>query len=429
MSRLREHYFEANHILTLVQGMSSGDSRASIASSVGLATRFTDGRGIDRLAILDDGDDRPAEWPLTQARDWRESLSVHEPQFFRADAIAGLQEDLAVFLESDTKKSAIASLTVEIESSATSVLDHNSEQTSNSSLVLHVRLSLVDVELGRTEDGESWQRLDSPAELPTLLPRSLRALHEATTGTLQAPVCDAPVAELEVFVFEGGAAASLLHNALAHCVEADHLFNPRSTMSPLIGQRVAVPSLSVLDTAQLDCSVVNYSHDCEGTPAATTALIEQGVLTGCLSDRECSERYGVTASGNARRESYAHSPVPRISNLVIPPGSVPYEDIVQGVSSGALVRTLRPGQMDPITGEFVVGVAEAYRIVHGAVRERLPEFSLAGTVPDVLSSVREIGSDSGECTELCWKDRQHVLVGGKSPSIRVDGGLRIARRS
>ncbi len=215
----------------------------------------------------------------------------------------------------------------------------------------------------------------------------------------------------------------LLHEAVGHGLEGDFVRKGTSAFAGRLGQRVAAPGVSVVDDGTLPGRRGSLNVDDEGTPTQRTMLIEDGVLTGYLQDRLNARLMGVAPTGNGRRESYAHLPMPRMTNTFMLAGSEDPEEIVRSVSHGLYAVNFSGGQVDITNGKFVFAASEAYRIEDGRVTAPVKNATLIGNGPDVLTRVSRIGwdlaLDRGEGT--CGKDGQAVPVGVGLPTLRIDG--------
>ncbi|MFI5320597.1 MAG: metalloprotease TldD [Myxococcota bacterium] len=215
----------------------------------------------------------------------------------------------------------------------------------------------------------------------------------------------------------------LLHEAVGHGLEGDFNRKGVSAFSGRIGQRVAAPGVSVIDDGTLPGRRGSLNVDDEGTPTSRTVLIEDGILVGYLHDRLNARLMGHAPTGNGRRQSYAHLPMPRMTNTFMLAGTDDPDDIVRSVKHGLYAKSFGGGQVDITSGKFVFSATEAYRIVDGRLAEPLRGASLIGNGPDVLTRVSRIGSDLelDRGVGTCGKDGQSVPVGVGLPTIRVDG--------
>ncbi|MBM4384011.1 MAG: metalloprotease TldD [Deltaproteobacteria bacterium] len=215
----------------------------------------------------------------------------------------------------------------------------------------------------------------------------------------------------------------LLHEAVGHGLEGDFNRKGVSAFSGRIGQRVAAPGVTVIDDGTIPGRRGSLNVDDEGTPTSRTVLIEDGILVGYLHDRLNARLMGHTPTGNGRRQSYAHLPMPRMTNTFMLAGSDDPEDVLRSVKNGLYAKTFGGGQVDITSGKFVFSASEAYRIVDGKLAEPLRGASLIGNGPDVLTRVSRIGNDLALDLGVgtCGKDGQSVPVGVGLPTIRVDG--------
>jgi TldD protein len=215
----------------------------------------------------------------------------------------------------------------------------------------------------------------------------------------------------------------LLHEAVGHGLEGDFVRKGTSTFAGRLGQRVAAPGVTVVDDGTLPGRRGSLNVDDEGTPTQRTTLIEDGILVGFLQDRLNARLLGVAPTGNGRRESYAHLPMPRMTNTFMLAGRDDPAEIVRSVSRGLYAVNFSGGQVDITNGKFVFAASEAYRIEDGRITAPVKGATLIGNGPDVLTRVSRIGFDlaldRGEGT--CGKDGQSVPVGVGMPTIRVDG--------
>ncbi len=214
----------------------------------------------------------------------------------------------------------------------------------------------------------------------------------------------------------------LLHEAIGHGLEGDFNRKGTSAFSGRMGERVAAPGVTVVDDGTLPNRRGSLNVDDEGTPTQRTVLIEDGVLVGYLQDRLNARLMGMKPTGNGRRESYAHLPMPRMTNTFMLAGNDDPEDILRSVENGIYAVSFGGGQVDITSGKFVFSVNEAYRIEQGRLGSPLKGATLIGNGPDVLQRVSRIGHDLelDRGVGVCGKDGQSVPVGVGLPTIRVD---------
>lgn len=245
------------------------------------------------------------------------------------------------------------------------------------------------------------------------------ALRQALVNLEAVP---APAGETTV-VLGSGWPGILLHEAVGHGLEGDFNRKGTSAFSGRIGQRVAAPGVTVVDDGCMDGRRGSLSIDDEGTPTARTVLIEDGILVGYMQDRLNARLMGVSPTGNGRRESYAHAPMPRMTNTFMLGGTQDPEDILRGVKSGVYAKTFGGGQVDITSGKFVFSCTEAYRIEDGRLGAPIKGATLIGNGPDVLTRVSAIGNDFALDPGIgtCGKGGQSVPAGVGQPTLRIDG--------
>jgi TldD protein len=215
----------------------------------------------------------------------------------------------------------------------------------------------------------------------------------------------------------------LLHEAIGHGLEGDFNRKGTSAFSGRIGERVAAPGVTVVDDGSLDQRRGSLTVDDEGTPTGRTTLIEDGILKGYMQDRLNARLMGVAPTGNGRRESYAHAPMPRMTNTFMLGGSEDPGTILSSVKMGIFAKSFGGGQVDITSGKFVFSCTEAYEIENGRLGRPLKGATLIGNGPDVLTRVRAIGNDMAldEGVGICGKGGQSVPAGVGQPTLLVDG--------
>jgi TldD protein len=262
-------------------------------------------------------------------------------------------------------------------------------------------------ELEKLLDPEDWKPLVAEAVRVAAL-------------NLEAKPC--PAGTLDV-VLGPGWPGILLHEAIGHGLEGDFNRKETSAFANRLGERVAVPGVTVVDDGTLPGRRGSLNVDDEGTPTQRTVLIEDGILTGYLQDRQNARLMGMEPTGNGRRESYAHLPMPRMTNTFMLAGSDDPEEIVRSVDRGLYAVSFGGGQVDITSGKFVFSASEAYKIEGGRIGEPVKGATLIGNGPDVLTRVSRIGHDLAldQGVGTCGKDGQSVPVGVGLPTLRVDG--------
>jgi TldD protein len=215
----------------------------------------------------------------------------------------------------------------------------------------------------------------------------------------------------------------LLHEAVGHGLEGDFNRKGTSAFAGRLGQRVAAPGVTVVDDGTLAGRRGSLNVDDEGTQSQCTVLIEDGILCGFMQDRLNARLMGVATTGNGRRESYAHLPMPRMTNTYMRPGTLDPREIVASVPKGLYAVNFGGGQVDITSGKFVFSASEAYLIENGRVTRPVKGATLIGNGPEVLNRVSMIGNDLrlDQGVGTCGKEGQSVPVGVGQPTLRIDG--------
>ena len=262
-------------------------------------------------------------------------------------------------------------------------------------------------------------------------PESL-AREAARQAVLQQDAQAAPAGTFPV-VLAAGDSGILLHEAVGHGLEADFNRKETSNYSNRVGQQVASPLVTVLDDATLLESRGSLNIDDEGNAAGRNLLIEDGQLAAYMQDRISADHFGVAPSGNGRRQSFRHIPMPRMTNTYMTAGEDTPEDLIRRVDFGIYCKAFSGGQVNISNGDFVFSVTEGYLIEQGAVTAPIRDVNLIGNGPEVLSNVSGVGHDlemsDGRWT--CGKDGQSVPVGVGIPTVLVSaitvGGTQLRR--
>jgi TldD protein len=232
----------------------------------------------------------------------------------------------------------------------------------------------------------------------------------------------APAGEMEV-VLGSGWPGILLHEAIGHGLEGDFNRKKTSAFAGLMGQRVASPGVTVVDDGTLPDRRGSLTIDDEGTPSGRTVLIEDGVLVGYLQDRLNARLMDMRPTGNGRRQSYAHAPMPRMTNTVMLGGSSSPDEMIASVRRGLYAVNFGGGQVDITSGKFVFSASEAYLIEDGKVTAPVKGATLIGNGPDSLTKVAMIGNDMALDPGIgtCGKSGQGVPVGVGQPTLKLTG--------
>lgn len=260
--------------------------------------------------------------------------------------------------------------------------------------------------------------------------RALTYVREAVRQALvNLEAIDAPAGAMPV-VLGSGWPGVLLHEAVGHGLEGDFNRKGSSAFSGKIGQRVASPLCTIVDDGTLLGRRGSVSMDDEGTPGQYNVLIEKGILKGYLQDKLNTRLMGVSPTGNGRRESYAHLPLPRMTNTYMLAGEHEPDDIIASVKNGIYASNFGGGQVDITSGKFVFSASEAYLIEDGKITAPIKGATLIGNGPEAMQQVSMVGNDLHLDTGVgvCGKEGQSVPVGVGQPTLKLDwltvGGTR-----
>jgi TldD protein len=245
------------------------------------------------------------------------------------------------------------------------------------------------------------------------------AVHQALTNLDARP---APAGTMTV-VLGSGWPGILLHEAVGHGLEGDFNRKGSSTFAGRIGTRVASPGVTVVDDGTLADRRGSLNIDDEGNPTQRTLLIDDGILVGYMQDSLNARLMGVAPTGNGRRESFAHLPLPRMTNTTMLAGDKSPEEIIKSVKKGIYAVNFGGGQVDITNGKFVFSMSEAYLIEDGKVTSPVKGATLIGSGPEAMNQVAMIGNDMrlDPGVGTCGKDGQSVPVGVGQPTLRIDG--------
>ena len=245
------------------------------------------------------------------------------------------------------------------------------------------------------------------------------ALAQAEVNLSSVP---APAGEMQV-VLGPGWPGILLHEAIGHGLEGDFNRKQTSAFANLMGERVAAPGVTVVDDGSIAGRRGSLSVDDEGTPTECTTLIEDGILKGYMQDRLNARLMGVAVTGNGRRQSFAHMPMPRMTNTFMRAGERDPGELIAAVKNGIYAVNFGGGQVDITSGKFVFSCTEAYRVENGKIGAPVKGATLIGNGPDVLTKVSGVGNDLALDTGVgtCGKAGQGVPVGVGQPTLLIDG--------
>ena len=288
--------------------------------------------------------------------------------------------------------------------------------------LVRVSITVIVEDKGRREQGSAGGggRFDYAYFSDEVLQRYAKeAVHQATTNLDARP---APAGTMTV-VLGSGWPGILLHEAVGHGLEGDFNRKGSSAFSGRIGSRVAAKGITVVDDGTIPDRRGSLNIDDEGNPTQRTVLIEDGILKGYMQDSLNARLMGVKPTGNGRRESFAHLPLPRMTNTTMLAGQHDPQEIIRSVKKGIYAANFGGGQVDITSGKFVFSMSEAYLIENGKIGPAIKGATLIGNGPDALTRVSMIGNDMrlDPGVGTCGKEGQSVPVGVGQPTLRIDG--------
>ncbi len=352
------------------------------------------------------------------------------PLYGAADPLASISDEAKIALLQETERIArardprVTQVVVNLAAEHVVMLVLRSDGVVAADVRPLVRLSVSAIveRDGRREQGRSggggrygYERLDQAF--------LTRRAHEAVDmALLNLDARPAPAGVMPV-VCGPGWPGVLLHEAVGHGLEGDFNRKGSSAFTGRIGERVAAPGVTVLDDGTLPDRRGSLTVDDEGTPTQATVLIEDGILKGYMQDTLNARLMGVAATGNGRRESYAHLPMPRMTNTYMLAGAHDPEEIIASVDNGIYAVNFGGGQVDITNGKFVFTMDEAWKIENGRLAYPVKGATLIGNGPDALTRVTMIGRDMrlDEGVGTCGKEGQSVPVGIGQPTLRIEG--------
>jgi len=289
--------------------------------------------------------------------------------------------------------------------------------------LVRLNISIVTEANGRRETGTfgmGGRRLYDDMFDPECWNRALdRALEQALVNLESVP---APAGVRPVLLGSGWPGI-LLHEAVGHGLEGDFNRKKTSVFSDRIGERVAAPGVTVIDDGSMAGRRGSLTIDDEGTPTGETVLIEDGILKGYMQDRLNARLMGVEPTGNGRRQSYAHAPMPRMTNTFMTAGNDDPDDLLASMKDGIWAKSFGGGQVDIVSGKFVFSCTEAYKVENGKVIAPIKGATLIGDGPTALTKIVGIGNDFAldEGIGTCGKGGQSVPAGVGQPTLLIEG--------
>ena len=289
--------------------------------------------------------------------------------------------------------------------------------------LVRLNVSIVAEHNGRRETGSfgmGGRRLYGDLFDPANWNRAIDTALEQALVNLESVA--APAGEMTVLLGPGWPGV-LLHEAVGHGLEGDFNRKGTSAFSGRIGERVGAPGVTVIDDGSIAARRGSLSIDDEGTPTQENVLIEDGILKGYIQDRLNARLMGVAPTGNGRRESYAHAPMPRMTNTFMRGGNDDPAELLSRMKNGIYAKSFGGGQVDIVSGKFVFSCTEAYKVENGKLGAPIKGATLIGDGPSVLTRVIGIGNDMclDEGVGVCGKGGQSVPAGVGQPTLLVEG--------
>jgi TldD protein len=354
----------------------------------------------------------------------------HRPLYPSGDPLHSMADadKVALLADLDRRVRAMDSRVAQVIGSLSGVYEVVLVQATDGTLAADVRplvrlnVSVIMEKDGRREQGYAGGGGRGDYTLLTGNGRPLEIAAEAVrTAAVNMEAVPSPAGNMPV-VLGSGWPGILLHEAIGHGLEGDFNRKGTSAFAGRIGERVASEQCTVVDDGTLVGRRGSLTIDDEGTPTSCNTLIERGVLKGYMFDKMNARLMGVQSTGNGRRESFAHTPMPRMTNTYMLPGQYDPDEIIASVDKGIYAPNFGGGQVDITSGKFVFSASEAYLIENGKATVPVKGAMLIGNGPEVLTRVSMVGNDLKLDAGLgtCGKDGQSVPVGVGQPTIRID---------
>jgi TldD protein len=414
------------------EGSHSIEQGAGVRAISGEKTGFAYSDRIELPALLEAANSVKAI--ARQGQDARHAITTnsHWPQLYAAiNPLLSLtdQEKIDLLRRVDAETRKLDNRIEQVIVSLVGVHDHILVASHDGSLVGDVRplvrmnVTVIVEQNGRREQGSMGGGARSDYTYFIDQDQALEYGREAVRQALINLEAKAAPAGNMTVVLGPGWPGILLHEAIGHGLEGDFNRKGTSAFSGRVGEKVASDLCTVVDDGTLAGRRGSLSIDDEGTPTENTVLIENGILKGYIQDKMNARLMAVKPTGNGRRESYAHLPMPRMTNTYMLAGPHDPEEIIQSVSKGLYAKNFAGGQVDITSGKFVFSASEAYLIENGKITQPVKGATLIGNGPDVLTKVSMVGTDmeldSGVGT--CGKEGQSVPVGVGQPTLKIDG--------
>lgn len=415
--RLKNASFDSSRGFGLrcVAGEMSGFAQSTDLTSNSLS------RAASSVAMVKDGYDG-----TTSAAPARTNMKLYDDFDPTDDPVFALKVELLQEIDAYCRAldSSVVQVSVTMSGNrrAISIMRSGGERYNDIRPLVRLNISITAEKNGRRENGYAGaggrQTYDSYIDPSFWKPLAHEALRGAKVNLESVP---APAGQMDVLLGPGWPGV-LLHEAMGHGLEGDFIRKGTSAFSGKLGERVASKGVTIVDDGTLPGRRGSLSIDDEGTATSRTTLIEDGILTGFMQDRMNARLLGVEATGNGRRESFAHSPMPRMTNTFMLAGKSEPEQMLSELKDGIYAPNFGGGQVDITSGKFVFQCTEAYRVRNGKIEEPLKGVTLIGDGPTVLTQIKHIGNDLklDPGIGVCGKAGQGVPVGVGQPSLYVE---------
>jgi len=401
--------------LRCVAGETSGFAQGTEMTSAAL------GRAVDAVSMAKHGHEGRLSAPpaRTNAKLYPDIDPIASPNF---GLKVELLQEIDAFCRALDPSVVQVTATLSANRRAIAIMKAGGERYDDIRPLVRLNIMIVAEKDGRRESGYvgagGRQSYDGYVTPDFWQPLAKEALRQAKVNLESVP---APAGQMDV-VLGPGWPGILLHEAMGHGLEGDFIRKGTSAFAGMLGERVASKGVTIVDDGTIPGRRGSLSIDDEGTPTTSTTLIEDGILVGFMQDRLNARLMGVKATGNGRRESFAHAPMPRMTNTYMLGGDVDPQEMLAGLKDGIYATNFGGGQVDITSGKFVFQCTEAYRVRGGKVEEPLKGVTLIGDGPTVLTQIKHIGNDMAldPGIGVCGKAGQGVPVGVGQPSLYIE---------
>jgi TldD protein len=333
-----------------------------------------------------------------------------------------LLKEIDAYCRAKDSKVVQVSVSLSATRRAIAILRADGERYDDARPLVRLAVSVTVEHKGRRENGysgvggrDAYEKFITPSSWKTVADEAIRS------ALVNLKAVPAPAGTMDI-VLGPGWPGVLLHEAIGHGLEGDFNRKGTSAFAGMLGERIAAPGVTVVDDGTLAGLRGSLSIDDEGTPTSKTVLIEDGILKGFMQDRLNARLMGVKATGNGRRENFAHAPMPRMTNTFMLAGQEDPQEIISSLKDGIYAPNFGGGQVDITSGKFVFQCTEAYRVRNGKIEEPLKGATLIGDGPTVLTQIKHIGNDLklDPGIGICGKGGQSVPVGVGQPTLYIE---------